>query len=140
MQKDMNEIFTEFKQQTTKTTRQNILNKYHNQLRPIFDIIFNPNITFHDIPNKLPDDYKETDNLSGLTYSTIHHELKRLYLFQTSNTLTNEKRHDLLLQILESLTKEEAIIFLNILNKKLNVPYLTPKLINETYNTQYEIR
>lgn len=139
MQKDFNEIFTEFKQQTTKINRQSILLKYHNQLRPIFDIIFS-NIQFHDIPNTLPKDYKETDNLPGLTYSTIHHELKRLYLFQTSNTLTKEKRHDLLLQILESLTKDEAIIFLNILNKKLNVPYLTPKLINETYNTQYEIR
>lgn len=135
----MNEIFTEFKQQTTKTTRQDILRKYYKELKPIFDIIFS-NIQFHTVPNILPDDYKETDNLSGLTYSTIHHELKRLYLFQTSNTLTNEKRHDLLLQILESLTKDEAILFLNILNKKLNVPYLTPKLINETYNTQYEIR
>ena len=137
MQKDLNEIFTEFKQQPTKSTRQNILRKYHNQLKPIFDIIFNPNIEFHTIPNSLPDDYKETDNLSGITYSTIHHELKRLYLFEKTSTLTKEKRHDLLLQILESLTKEEAIIFLNILNKKLNVPYLTPKLINETYNTKY---
>lgn len=138
MQKDLNEIFTEFKQQTTKINRQTILNKYHTQLKPIFDIIFS-NIQFHTVPTTLPKDYKETDNLSGLTYSTIHHELKRLYLFEKTSTLTNEKRHDLLLQILESLTKDEAILFLNILNKKLNVPYLTPKLINETYNTQYEI-
>ena len=36
MQKDMNEIFTEFKQQTTKSQRQSILLKYQTQLKLLF--------------------------------------------------------------------------------------------------------
>ena len=132
MQLTLAEIFTEFKSKNTKEQRKQVLTKYKSQLQPIFNIVFS-SIQFHE--QEFPKNYIPSDNLPGISYSTIHNELKRLYLFQSESNLSPEKRNLLLLQVLESLDNEEANIYFNIIKKDLKVPYLTPKLINETYGT-----
>lgn len=128
------EILNKFKEKTTKTERIKVLAEYHEQLIPIFNIIFS-NTQFSI--TELPKEYKPTDNLPGISYSSIHNELRKLYLFTTNSNLTKEKQELLLIQLLESLTNDEATLFINILKKDLKVPYLTPKLINEAYGTQF---
>ena len=60
----------------------------------------------------------------------------RVYLFTKGNprvppALTEKRKNEILIQILESLEKEEANVFAGMLMKNLKVPHLTAKLIHE---------
>ena len=47
--------------------------------------------------------------------------------------LTLERKEQLLIQILESLEKNEAEVFANMIKKDLKIPHLTAKLANEAF-------
>lgn len=72
-----------------------------------------------------PEDYKTPDTLPGIRYAGLENELRRIYLFIKGNpvadSLTPEKRHILLLQMMESFEPKEAKVLINILNKSLNL-------------------
>ena len=73
---------------------------------------------------------------SNDTYIDI--EFKRMYLFVAGHPkrppdLTKEKQSKLLKSILEALHKDEAELFIKMLKKDLEVPYLTKKLVKEAY-------
>ena len=136
MIKNIYEILNEFNQQTSKQDRINILqsNVSHHLLQ-VLKYTFDPQYEFY--PMEFPKDYIKPDTFPGIRYAGIESELRRIYLFQkgnpTADSLTNEKRNQLLTQLLESFEPEEAIVFVNMLKKDLKTKYLTVNLINETF-------
>lgn len=134
--KNIYEVFNEFKSATTKKDRQDVLRRNDSwALRSILQGAFNKNIQF--IIKETPT-YKSEDVPPGMSYNHMTHALQKVYLFTCDDprsppALTDERRKQLLIQILESLEPLEAEIFANMLKKDLKVPYLTPALINEVF-------
>jgi hypothetical protein len=129
------EIFEEFDKCTTKADRINCLRKYdHPRFRTFLQAAFNPNITF-DVP--IPN-YRPAVEPAGMNYAYLDQEVSKLYRFAKGHParpegLTPEKQKALLTVILESLHKDEAALMIKMLQKDLQVKFLTVNLINETF-------
>lgn len=95
---------------------------------------FNPNIKFDvEIPT-----YRPASEPAGLNYNSLHNAMSKIYLFVENHprrpaTLTQEKKMAILKTILESVHKEEALLFIDFLNKRVKVKSLTPKLVKEAF-------
>ena len=130
------EIFNEFSNQTTRDTRKAILLKYESpHLKQFLIYAFNPNIQFYI--KEFPKEYIQPDTFPGLRIAGIESELRKTYMFQIGNPiadkLTPEKRNTILLQLLESFEPNEAKLYIKMLQKNLDIPYLTVNIINETF-------
>lgn len=130
------EIFNEFSNQTTRDTRKSILLKYESpHLKQFLIYAFNPNIQFYI--KEFPKEYIQPDTFPGLRIAGIESELRKTYMFQIGNPiadkLTPEKRNTILLQLLESFEPNEAKLYIKMLQKNLDIPYLTVNIINETF-------
>ena len=82
--------------------------------------------------------YKKEAVPEGLGYNHMTDALSKIYLFMENNprtppALTDKRREELLLQLLESLEPREADIYIAMMLKDLKVPYLTSKLVNEAF-------
>jgi hypothetical protein len=71
-------------------------------------------------------------------YSSMDIEMKRIYLFvegsqKASKNLTDIRRQQLLIQILEALEASEADVFMNMILKDLKVKGLTYKIVQEAF-------
>jgi hypothetical protein len=134
--KNIYEVFDEFKGAATKKDRIDVLRKNENYaLRSILAGGLDKNIEFS--VQKVPD-YKAEDVPPGLSYNHMTYALSKVYLFMKSNPrtpaeLTEQRRDQLLIQILESLEPKEAEVYANMLRKDLKVPYLTEALVNEAF-------
>lgn len=135
VEKLYSEILEEFQLATTKQERIAILKKYdHQRFRDFLIAAFHPNIQF-DIE---PPSYRPAPEPAGLNYTYLDMEMNKIYRFvkfhpMKPKELTAEKQKQLLLVILESLHKDEAELLVKVFNKKLDVKFLTPNLINEAY-------
>jgi hypothetical protein len=129
------EIFEEFDTCTTKAERINCLRKYdHPRFRTFLQAAFSPYITF-DVP--IPN-YRPAVEPAGMNYAYLDQEVAKLYRFAKGHParpegLTPEKQKALLTVILESLHKDEAALMVKMLQKDLQVKFLTINLINETF-------
>lgn len=137
MYKYVYEIFDEFEKAPTKQDKINILqnNKNNYALKNVLQGIFDPNIQF--VFDKIPK-YNISDAPTGLGYSNIHQEIGRVYLFQKDNPrvnpqLTQQRKEQLLIQILESLEAKEAEVFANMIMKKPPTKGLTKKIVQEVF-------
>jgi hypothetical protein len=134
--KNIYEVFNEFKYAPSKDTRIAVLQSNDSwALRSVLIGAFNPNIKF--TIKKIPE-WKRVDVPPGLSYNHMTDALGKAYLFQEGNpktppALTEKRKIELLIQLLESLEPKEAEIYSAMLMKDLKVPYLTPKLINEAF-------
>lgn len=134
--KNIYEVFAEFEKAKTKDERVYVLRRNQSYaLREVLRGTYNPNITFFiaEAPK-----YKASDAPIGLGYSSIHQELDRAYLFERNNpkvapTLTEGRKKQLLVQILEALEAKEAQIYVNMLLKKQDVQGLTPDIVREAF-------
>lgn len=127
------EVLDEFNSVTTKHERIAILRKYdHPRFRSFLQAAFNPKIEFDvEIP-----DYRPAQEPAGLNYTYLDIEMLKLYRFIKNHParpegLTKDKQKQLLLVTLESLHKDEAALLVKVIQKKLEVKFLTPNLINE---------
>jgi hypothetical protein len=136
MIKNIYEILNEFKQASSKQERVRILkeNAYPHFLH-VLKYAFDPNIKFY--VNKFPKEYIKPDTFPGIRYAGIESEIRKTYLFRigdpTADSLSEEKRNQLLTILLESFEPQEATVFVNMLNKNLKTPHLTTNLINEVF-------
>lgn len=137
MIKNVYEILEEFESVVTRQDRKKVLennNLYH--FKEVLRYTFNPNIKFY-VEDKFPEDYNKPDTFPGIRLAGIESEIRRAYLFikgdPTADSLTEKKRHILLLQLLESFEPKEATIFFNMLNKDLKTKGLTESLVREVY-------
>jgi hypothetical protein len=83
-------------------------------------------------------EYKPSDSPPGLGYSSIPQELGRVYLFERGNpranpNLTQKRKEQILIQILESLEAKEAQVFTNMLLKKPLCEGLNYNVVKEAF-------
>lgn len=133
--KNIYEVFDDFKCVKTKQDRINVLRKNESwALKSVLQGAFNTNVKFNvEVPT-----YNKVDVPAGMSYDHMTSALQRAYLFQEGNprtppNLTEKRKSELLIQILESLEPKEAEVFANMLRKDLKVPYLTQALVNEAF-------
>jgi hypothetical protein len=130
------EIFDKFNLAKTKAERQQILlDNASNHFLQVLKYTFDPQYQFY--VTSFPKNYIEPDTFPGLRYAGIESELRRVYLFlkgnPTADIMTEQKRNQLLVQLLESFEPREAQVFVNMLKKDLQVKHLTINLIRETF-------
>lgn len=134
--KNIYEIFDEFTKAPSKNEKIDVLRKNKSMaLITVLQGSFDPKIEFN--VDKVPL-YKPSDSPPGLGYSSLALELNRLYLFIKDHPkippgLTEKRRQQILMQMLEVLEKREAEVFMNMLMKKQKVPGLTSKIVEEAF-------
>lgn len=131
------EIFEKFeKVQTREERRQVLLNNQYPHFFEVLNYTFNDKYQFY-VEDEFPKDYIKPDTFRGLRIAGIESEIRKTYLFTkgnpTAEALTPQKRHNLLLQLLESFEPPEAVVFFNMLHKDLKVEGLTKSLVEETF-------
>jgi hypothetical protein len=134
MIKNVYEILDEFRSAKTKAERIEVLQKNaSNHFQWVLKYTFDPTIEFY--VNEFPHNYIEPDTFPGIRYAGIESEIKRAYLFikgnETADRLTEQKRNQILVQMLEAFEPKEATIFINMMKKDLKVPFLTKTLVQE---------
>jgi len=106
-------------------------------LRQVLKGAFDPSIEWllpkgNDVP------YEVNDAPLGTEHTLLSQEAKRLYLFTKGgdNTLTQNKRETLFIQMLEGLSAEEAKFLITVVNKRVNNEYkgFTANLVKEAFN------
>lgn len=134
--KNIYEVFNEFKMAPSKDTRISVLQSNDSwALRNVLMGAMHPGVTYSI--KKIPE-YKKESVPAGLSYNHMTDALSKVYLFMENNprtppALTEKRKQELLIQLLESLEPKEAEIYAAMLMKDLKVPYLTPKLVNEAF-------
>lgn len=111
----------------------NVMKKYDSPtIREVFKCAYHPYTEWY--LSDIPEDYKKPDTLPGISRTQLYTEFRRIYLFQkghpVADTLSEEKRKNLLIQILEGLEPDDAQIFIDVLRKDLKIQDLTPEVIN----------
>ena len=138
--KNLYEIFDEFVKAPSRQEKIQVLRNNDNYaLQIVLRGTFDPAVQFtiEQVPF-----YKPSDSPPGMGYSSIHQELGRIYLFEKNNPrvspdLTDKRKEQILIQILENLEAREAEILMNMLKKKQKVPGLTEKLVKEAFPNLY---
>ena len=129
------EILDAFKTLSTDEERIAYLRKQdHQRFRDFLQYAFNPKIEF-DV--KIPE-YRPAQEPAGLNFTYLDIELGKMYLYikghsKRSPDLTPERQTSLFKSILEALHKDEAAYLVKMVNKDLEIPTLTKKLINQAY-------
>jgi len=111
----------------------NVMRKYDSPtVREVFKCAYHPYTEWY--LSDIPSDYKKPDTFPGISRTQLYTEFRRIYLFQKghpiADTLSEEKRLNLLTQILEGLEPDDAQIFIDVLRKDLKIQDLTPEVIN----------
>lgn len=136
MAKNMYEIFAEVEAAKTKQERIEALQRNDcYALQNVLQLALHPDIKF--LIDKAPK-YKPDDSPAGLSYSSIHQELGRIYLMleghpRIPENLTQQRREQILVQMLEALEAKEAEVFMNMILKKLKVKGLDAKTVREAF-------
>tara|TARA_Y100000590_G_scaffold195731_1_gene222201 strand:- start:366 stop:827 length:462 start_codon:yes stop_codon:yes gene_type:complete len=135
--KFVSEIFEAFNQSKTKKERVAILDEYstHPTFPWVIDFIFNEKWEFN-VTKPLPN-YKPDDSPLGLSPSTLHEQMKSIYLLLKGHPqgeeLTDEKRKNLLIQMCECIHPAEAEVLRSMVKKQSPVKFLTKALVEEVY-------
>ena len=136
MIKNVYEILNEFEKVETRQDRINILraNALHH-FKLVLMYTYNKKYEFYSEP--FPTDYVKPDTFPGIRMAGIDSEIRRVYLWQkgnpTADSLSPQKRHILLLQILESFEPDEAVVWVNMLNKDLKTKGLSESIVKEVF-------
>lgn len=133
--KNIYEVFNEFKNAKTKQERIDVLkrNDCYALRNVLLGAFSNIKFSLKEIPP-----YNKVDVPPGMSYSHMTDALSKVYLFVEGNSrkpagLTQKRETELLIQLLESLEENEAEVFANMLRKDLKIPYLTLNLVNEAF-------
>lgn len=130
------EIFDEFEKAPTRKEKIDVLRKYDNgRLREFLFLIFSPDIEF-DV--EIPKTYKVNPEPLDMTMSTLHIEVNKLYRFIKGHPkkpagLTGDKQRNLLINVLESIHKDEAELLIKVMKREVKIPYLTIQIVKEAF-------
>lgn len=129
------EVFADFAKAETKEAKITVLHRNdHPRLRDFLRAVFHPNIIFDVI---VPT-YKPAPEPAGLNFTYIESEMPKVYRFVKGHParapeLKTEKQTALLKVILESLHKDDADLFVKMIQKDLQIPSLTKKIVKEAF-------
>jgi len=105
-------------------------------LRQVLKGAFHPDIEWALPKGDVP--YTVNDAPLGTDHTILSQEAKRLYLFTKGgdNTLSQNTRELLFIQMLEGLSADEAEFLITVVNKKVNNKYkgFTANLVKEAFN------
>ena len=134
----MNEIATKVNNAKDKPRKLKVLKDHDSvALRQVLKGAFDPKIEWllpkgDDIP------FNKNDAPIGTEHTMLQQEAKRLYLFTKGgdNTISQNKRETLFIQMLEGLSGDEADFLITVINKKVNNKYkgFTANLVKEAFN------
>ena len=134
----MSEIATKVNNAKDKPRKLKVLKDHDSvPLRQVLKGAFDPKIEWllpkgDDIP------YNKNDAPIGTEHTLLSQEAKRLYLFTKGgdNTLSQNKRETLFIQMLEGLSAQEADFLVTVVNKKVNNKYkgFTANLVKEAFD------
>jgi hypothetical protein len=130
------EIFIEFQTAPTRKEKIDVLRRYDSgRFREFLFLMFSPNVEF-DV--EIPKTYKVNPEPEGMTMSTLHIEVSRLYRFIKGHPkkavgLTGEKQKNLLINVLESIHKDEAELLIKVMKRDVKIPYLTAQIVKEAF-------
>lgn len=129
------EILEEFQTAKNKEERIAILRKYdHPRFRSFLQASFHPGIVFDvEIPK-----YRPAVEPAGMNFAYLDSEMAKMYRFVKNHParpegLTPQKQKSLLAVVLESLHKDEAELLIKMMNKDLQVKFLTANLVTEAF-------
>ena len=133
----MSEIATKVNNAKDKPRKLKVLKDHDSvPLRQVLKGAFHPDIKWLLPKGDVP--YTPNDAPLGTDHTILSQEAKRLYLFTKGgdNTLTQNKREMLFIQMLEGLSAEEAEFLIAVVNKKVNNQYkgFTANLVKEAFN------
>jgi hypothetical protein len=102
----------------------------------VFKLTYHPDFEWKI--KEIPENYKiPTDILPGITHDSLNRQLRRLYMFRvgdpTAEKLSESRRNELLIQMLESIEPREAEVLVGIFNKDLGVKGLDYKFVKEAF-------
>jgi hypothetical protein len=134
--KQIYEILNECKLAKSSDELINILRQNDSMtLRKVFYFAYHPNAAWYI--SEFPNNYKKQDTLPGISMTNLFTELRRIYLFQKghpeADKLSDSKRHDLLLHILEGMELDEAKVFIDIMKGDLGIKDITVGIISTAY-------
>lgn len=131
----ISEILEDVKKQDNDIDKANVLTKNaSSQLQTILFANFNPNIIFLLPPTPTP--YKPSQAKVGVADTSIKKEIRKLYLFYKGGhlQLSQAKREQTWIQLLESLAQPEAEVMESLKNKSLEKTYgVTEKCVALAY-------
>mgnify|MGYP006266911231 CR=1 FL=1 len=130
--KNIYEIFDEFESALTEQDKVLVIQNNLNQtLINVLKLTFSPEYEW--LVNEIPLEYKTPDTLPGISTCQLGTELRKLYLFRKGDPagekLTERKRKELLLQLLESLEPREAEVVIGIFKKDQGVNGLSYEFV-----------
>lgn len=134
--KNIYEVFNEFKAVKGRKEKVEVLLKNDTfALRNVLLGTFHPDIEF--VFKKIPD-WNRIEVPPGMSYNHMTEALSKIYLFVKNSPrapegLTDKRREELLIQLLEGLEPDEADVFVGILKKDQKIPHLTPAIVNEAF-------
>ena len=135
--KNIYEIFDEFEGAKNKKERMDVIgNNLSSTLVKVLELCFHPQYKW--LVKELPENYKvPTDILPGITFDNLNSQLRRLYLFRVGNptaeSLSVNKRNQILTQMLESIEPREVEIILGIFRKDFGIKGLDYKFVKEAF-------
>jgi hypothetical protein len=134
--KNLYEVFDEFEMASSKKDKMAVIEKNLSKtLVQVFELAYHPDYQW--LITEMPVEYRVPDTLPGISRCQLSTEIRKLYLFRkgdpSAEKLTDQKRKQLLLQLIESLEPREAEVVIGILSKDLGVKGLTYKFIKEAF-------
>jgi hypothetical protein len=134
--KNIYEVFDEFEQAKSKKDRVAVIEKNLSKtLVQVLEYTFHPSYQWKI--KEMPDNYKIPDTPPGLSRCQLSTEIRKLYLFQdghpSSETLSQRKRDELFIQLIESLEPREAEVVIGIFQKDQGVKGLDYKFVKEAF-------
>lgn len=130
------EIFDKFSECKTRSERQQVLRENAASYFLLFlKYAFDPKIEFY--VKDFPKNYITPDTCPGIRYAGIESEIRKTYMFikgnPTADSLTEDKRNQILVRLLESFEPKEAQLYIKMMKKDLKVKFLTPSLVIDTF-------
>lgn len=134
--KHIYEIFDAFELATSKQDKMKVIGDNLSQiLVDVLKYTYDPRYEWYF--KEVPEGYKIAQIPEGMGYAKITTELRKIYMFQkghpTADALTQKRRVELLLQILENLEPREAEVIIGIFNKDQGVKGLNAKFVKEAF-------
>jgi len=130
------EILEECKMQESVQNIQRVLLNYDTPaLREVLRCAYFPGVQWHF--DSIPQEYRKPDTLPGVAMSDLYTEINKLYLFckghPISDTLSEQRRKELFLQLLEGMEPDEAKVIVDIMRSDLQIDGLNKETINQIF-------
>ena len=123
---------------TSRQARVDLLKFYNcKPLRSILKGTFDPKIEFA-LPKTRPP-FRADDAPEGITPSTLYRETRKFQYLTVNSNVTQMKREQIFINILESVHATEAELVLQMIEKKSQINGLTPRLVLEAIPGLFEM-